>query len=52
MNLTDNDFVERLSIRHQNEPEFLQAVWEVTENLLPFIEKNPFVFHGLMTKAW
>ena len=41
MNLTDNDFVERLSIRHQNEPEFLQAVWEVTENLLPFIEKNP-----------
>ena len=36
-----NDFVSHLSQRHKNEPEFLQAVFEVTEDLLPFVEKNP-----------
>lgn len=36
-----NDFVSSLSLRHANEPEFLQAVFEVSEDLIPFIEKNP-----------
>jgi len=36
-----NDFVDCISRRHANEPEFLQAVLEVSESLIPFIEKNP-----------
>ena len=27
--------------RNANEPEFLQAVQEVAETVIPFIEKNP-----------
>ncbi len=34
------DFMESVSKRNQNEPEFLQAVHEVAETVIPFIEKN------------
>lgn len=41
MSVMVNDFVDCISRRHANEPEFLQAVLEVSESLIPFIEKNP-----------
>ncbi len=41
MSVMVNDFVDCISRRHTNEPEFLQAVLEVSESLIPFIEKNP-----------
>lgn len=34
------DFLDKVSKRNQNEPEFMQAVREVAETVLPFIEKN------------
>ncbi|MBP9792659.1 MAG: NADP-specific glutamate dehydrogenase [Flavobacterium sp.] len=34
-------FVEAVSKTNPNEPEFLQAVKEVAETVIPFIEKNP-----------
>jgi glutamate dehydrogenase (NADP+) len=34
-------FMDAVSVRNANEPEFLQAVHEVAETVLPFIEKNP-----------
>ncbi len=34
------DFLDKVSQRNQNEPEFLQAVHEVAETIIPFIEKN------------
>jgi glutamate dehydrogenase (NADP+) len=33
-------FLDMVSIRNQNEPEFMQAVHEVAETIIPFIEKN------------
>ena len=35
------DFMEYVTVRNANEPEFLQAVKEVAEVILPFIEENP-----------
>ena len=34
-------FVETVAKRNANEPEFLQAVQEVAETVIPFIEANP-----------
>ena len=34
------DFLDKVSERNQNEPEFMQAVHEVAETIIPFIEKN------------
>lgn len=34
------NFLDMVSIRNQNEPEFMQAVHEVAETVIPFIEKN------------
>ena len=34
------DFLDVVSKRNQNEPEFMQAVHEVAETVIPFIEKN------------
>ncbi|NDI99985.1 NADP-specific glutamate dehydrogenase [Flavobacterium sp. LaA7.5] len=34
-------FMDAVSKRNPNEPEFLQAVHEVAETVIPFIEKNP-----------
>lgn len=34
------DFLDIVSKRNQNEPEFMQAVHEVAETVIPFIEKN------------
>ncbi|NJY61303.1 NADP-specific glutamate dehydrogenase [Salinimicrobium sp. CDJ15-81-2] len=34
------DFLDSVSKRNSNEPEFLQAVHEVAETVIPFIEKN------------
>lgn len=35
-----NDFMNKISTRNNGEPEFLQAVHEVAEAVIPFIEKN------------
>lgn len=35
------EFLDKVSKRNQNEPEFMQAVREVAETVIPFIEKNP-----------
>ena len=34
-------FLEEVSKRNANEPEFMQAVREVAETVIPFIEENP-----------
>ena len=34
-------FIESVKVRNSNEPEFIQAVSEVAETVLPFIENNP-----------
>ena len=34
------DFLDKVSQRNQNEPELIQAVHEVAETIIPFIEKN------------
>ena len=36
-----NAFMNYVKERNSNEPEFLQAVHEVAETVIPFIEKNP-----------
>lgn len=36
-----NAFMEYAKMRNPNEPEFLQAVHEVAETIIPFIERNP-----------
>ena len=36
-----NDFVAEVAKTNPNEPEFLQAVHEVAETVIPFIEDNP-----------
>lgn len=36
-----NQFVSQIALKNPNEVEFLQAVQEVSENILPFIEENP-----------
>ena len=35
------DFISRVAERNPNEPEFMQAVTEVAETVIPFIEDNP-----------
>jgi len=35
-----NSFIESVAKKNQNEPEFMQAVQEVAETVIPFIEKN------------
>ncbi len=34
------DFLDKVSKRNSNEPEFMQAVHEVAETVIPFINKN------------
>ncbi|GIR12924.1 MAG: hypothetical protein CM15mP23_14990 [Cryomorphaceae bacterium] len=34
-------FIDSVKVRNPNEPEFIQAVTEVAETVLPFIENNP-----------
>ena len=36
-----NGFMERVKAKNGHEPEFLQAVYEVAETVIPFIEENP-----------
>lgn len=36
-----NEFMAKIKARNPNEPEFLQAVLEVAESVVPFIEENP-----------
>ena len=40
MSQSINNFIESVAKRNANEPEFLQAVKEVAETVIPFIEKN------------
>ena len=39
------DFISEVEKRNQNEPEFMQAVTEVAETVIPFIEENE-VYQG------
>jgi len=41
MDTNIKNFINTVDKRNPNEPEFLQAVTEVAETVLPFIEKNP-----------
>jgi len=36
-----NDFMDYVKAKNPNEPEFIQAVHEVAEAVIPFIEENP-----------
>ena len=36
-----NDFMDRVKAKNSHEPEFLQAVEEVAEAIIPFIEEHP-----------
>ncbi|APD07054.1 glutamate dehydrogenase (NADP(+)) [Flavobacteriaceae bacterium UJ101] len=40
-----NDFMELVKQRNSNEPEFLQAVHEVAETVIPFIKQHD-IYHG------
>src|SRR6476469_9596839 len=40
MSQSINTFIEAVSKRNPNEPEFMQAVKEVAETVIPFIEEN------------
>lgn len=40
MSQSINTFIESVSKRNPNEPEFMQAVKEVAETVIPFIEEN------------
>ena len=40
MSQSINNFIEAVAKKNPNEPEFLQAVKEVAETVIPFIEKN------------
>ncbi|HDR05669.1 MAG TPA: NADP-specific glutamate dehydrogenase [Candidatus Marinimicrobia bacterium] len=39
-------FVESVRLRNANEPEFIQAVHEVVESVMPVLEKNPRLRHA------
>lgn len=41
MNATQKEFMDRVTAKNPNEPEFLQAVHEVAETVIPFIEAHP-----------
>ena len=41
MSQSVNAFLEAVAKRNANEPEFMQAVKEVAETVIPFIEQNP-----------
>ena len=41
LNIQVNEFMAKVIARNPNETEFHQAVQEVVESLLPFIEDNP-----------
>ncbi len=45
-NLRVSDFMTKLIARNPGEPEFHQAVQEVVESLMPFIEENPMYMHA------
>jgi len=53
-NMTNNDiyqqelqeFMAKIKARNPNEPEFHQAVMEVVESLIPYIEENPHYKHA------
>src|SRR5690606_20597215 len=36
-----DDFLKKVRTRNAGQPEFLQAVYEVAESVIPFIEENP-----------
>ena len=40
MNQNIKDFVKKVAIKNPGEVEFIQAVQEVAENIIPFIDKN------------
>jgi len=41
-----DQFMESVRLRNGNEPEFIQAVHEVVESVMPVLEKNPRLRHA------
>ncbi len=41
MTISVKNFLDKVSERNPNQPEFLQAVHEVAETIIPFMEENP-----------
>ena len=41
MSKKTEDFMAKVMEKNPGEKEFHQAVWEVVESVMPFIEKNP-----------
>ncbi|PRY10170.1 glutamate dehydrogenase (NADP+) [Pontibacter ummariensis] len=41
MDVLVKEFLEKVTLRNQHEPEFMQSVQEVMETIIPFVEKNP-----------
>jgi hypothetical protein len=46
------NFIEEVTKRNPNEPEFLQAVLEVAETVIPFIEENKKYQNKMLLKEW
>ena len=44
-------FIDSVKVRNGNEPEFIQAVTEVAETVLPFIENNPKFHHKTLNDS-
>jgi len=47
-----HSFVEAVARRNPNEPEFMQAVKEVAETVIPFIEENKNTKTRCFWKEW
>ena len=45
-------FIDSVKVRNGNEPEFIQAVTEVAETVLPFIENNPKYNNAMLLERW
>ena len=44
-------FIDSVKVRNGNEPEFIQAVTEVAETVLPFIENNPKYNNAMLLES-
>ncbi len=45
------DFMEKVKAKNPNEPEFIQAVEEVVETIIPFLKENPkYIKHNILER--
>jgi len=47
-----DNFLAQVQERNQNEPEFMQAVTEVAENVIPYILKMTFIMGKIFYCVW